>query len=1104
MTSRRALLGALHGVMWLMGACVRATLVSLPLALAGLWLWCGTQASLDWAWQRWAQPRGFVADGLTGSLREGLRAQRLQVQAGALRLDLQAFALSWDPLSLLDRRVRITDLRAGRMQLLQQAGIDDASQILQALPASLIVPIDLRIDHLAIDRFIWAGPLPLQADNIAAHYRYDGAQGEHILTLTHVTVASGRYHGQASLGDRAPFVLQAWGRGEVQAAAPGAPMPMRLAAQADASGTLTDLQLRLQLGLANTHRQAPAADAPSAQLQARLRPWQVPRLTHAQAQVRHLDLALLWPQAPHTALTGRIDITPQAQARWKLQADLANARAGPWDQQRLPLSSVHVQAQWREGMAWVQRLQAHIGARGEGGQVQGEGQWLAPRGWRLALRLVRVRLPALHSALGREDDNAAPGLEGQLQVQMQADRLTLQGQAQGGVRLSVHQIRVALAAQAELGAGVHAPWQARIDHLRITRAHPHTPAQTWVLQLQAPLRLQQESAARWVIDAGQAALTSPAGPGAALLAWDRARWGAGQLLSSGRVSELPMSWLVIAGRGPPPGDMVFEATWNARLADTPQISARLAQVRGDITLLAENAQGQPVRMAAGVREASLTLESRGESLALALRWASERAGRVEGQITSRLTRGGPIGWQWPAQAALSGQVQARLPRIAAWSALAPPGWRLRGSLAADIHVGGTRAAPLFSGPLQADDLVLRSVVDGIALEGGRLRARLDDRRVVIDELAWQSPDPAVRPTGGGTLRARGHASWVRAQPGRPAGLYAQLDAQLDRLRASVRRDRQVTVSGAVSAGLEPERVSLQGDLRVDRARITVSDTPMPRLGADVRVRHPPPGAASAWESPAPSGARALRLDVRVDLGRDARVSGRGVDTGVQGSVRVSGNALTQPRLVGEVYAVDGHYQAYGQRLDLQRGVLRFTGAYDDPVLDVLAVRSDLDRPVGVQVTGRAQAPILRLWSQEPATEAEKLAWLVLGRSAAAGGSETMMLEQAALSLLARRAGLGVGGLASVFGLDELSVRREGEQGAAITLGKRLARKLYAAYERSLSGALGTLQIFYDLSARLTLRAQAGDRSGVDLVYALSFDQIGGPTAPVQGRPMPRR
>ena len=170
----------------------------------------------------------------------------------------------------------------------------------------------------------------------------------------------------------------------------------------------------------------------------------------------------------------------------------------------------------------------------------------------------------------------------------------------------------------------------------------------------------------------------------------------------------------------------------------------------------------------------------------------------------------------------------------------------------------------------------------------------------------------------------------------------------------------------------------------------------------------------------------------------------------------------------------------------------------------LTGREEHDRAVGVQVTGRAQAPVFRLWSQERATEAEKLSWLVLGRNAAAGGAETLLLEQAALSLLARRAGLGTGGLATAFGLDELAVRREGEQGAAITLGKRLARNLYAAYERSLAGALGTLQVFYDLSARLTLRAEAGDRSGVDLVYALSYDRLGGPTQPAQVRPLPRR
>ena len=59
--------------------------------------------------------------------------------------------------------------------------------------------------------------------------------------------------------------------------------------------------------------------------------------------------------------------------------------------------------------------------------------------------------------------------------------------------------------------------------------------------------------------------------------------------------------------------------------------------------------------------------------------------------------------------------------------------------------------------------------------------------------------------------------------------------------------------------------------------------------------------------------------------------------------------------------------------------------------------------------------------------------------------------------------------------------------ASVKLGKRLSDKLYAAYEHSLSGAGGTLMIFYELSRRWTLRGQAGENTAVDLIYRLSFD-----------------
>jgi translocation and assembly module TamB len=55
------------------------------------------------------------------------------------------------------------------------------------------------------------------------------------------------------------------------------------------------------------------------------------------------------------------------------------------------------------------------------------------------------------------------------------------------------------------------------------------------------------------------------------------------------------------------------------------------------------------------------------------------------------------------------------------------------------------------------------------------------------------------------------------------------------------------------------------------------------------------------------------------------------------------------------------------------------------------------------------------------------------------------------------------------------------------LGKRLSKDFYLVYESSLSGAFGSLYVFYDLSRRLTLRAQAGDVNALDLVYTVRRD-----------------
>jgi len=534
------------------------------------------------------------------------------------------------------------------------------------------------------------------------------------------------------------------------------------------------------------------------------------------------------------------------------------------------------------------------------------------------------------------------------------------------------------------------------------------------------------------------------------------------------------------------GDVLLGGSWNFALSNTLQLKAELERTSGDLTLRASAGDGTPqARIAAGLKQARATLPSDGRHIDLQLLWDSAHAGRISGELHSPLTvtsdAQGQRHWSWPDGAPLSGHLRASLPEIAAWSALAPLGWRLSGSLAVDVAVSGTRASPQLAGTAAADDLALRSIIDGIELTQGRLRARFADTRLVVEELS-------LRGTGkdGGALQASGEAGWIDGR------LRAHLAATLNGLRASLRSDRDIAVSGQLQAALQDQALSANGQLHIDHARIELPDESRPTLGSDVIVQGSEAPAGDAGQSQA-TAARAptAQVDVGIDLGDDFRVSGMGADTLLTGQLRLSASGpLTQaPRLTGLMQTRRGRFRAYGQDLDITRGHIRFTGEVDNPALDIIALRPNFasDQKVGVQVSGSARLPRISLYSDPALPDSQTLAWLLLGHAAPTDGAESAMLQSAAIALLGGREGRS---LASRFGLDELSVARGDSSAAAstsITLGKRLSERLYAAYEHSLAGTGSTLLIFYELSRRWSLRGQAGENAGVDLIYRLSFD-----------------
>ncbi|HXE49149.1 MAG TPA: hypothetical protein VN663_12315, partial [Ramlibacter sp.] len=69
-------------------AAVLMTLIVLVLsAVAALWWWSGSEGSLEWVLRRIARSQPLTAEGVQGSLREGLHVKRLAWEQGGLKIE---------------------------------------------------------------------------------------------------------------------------------------------------------------------------------------------------------------------------------------------------------------------------------------------------------------------------------------------------------------------------------------------------------------------------------------------------------------------------------------------------------------------------------------------------------------------------------------------------------------------------------------------------------------------------------------------------------------------------------------------------------------------------------------------------------------------------------------------------------------------------------------------------------------------------------------------------------------------------------------------------------------------------------------------------------
>ncbi|MYM40984.1 hypothetical protein GTP27_16775 [Pseudoduganella sp. CY13W] len=552
--------------------------------------------------------------------------------------------------------------------------------------------------------------------------------------------------------------------------------------------------------------------------------------------------------------------------------------------------------------------------------------------------------------------------------------------------------------------------------------------------------------------------------------------------SKGQAQAIPVNYL--AQLSPAWHDFVrstlnIGAEWSFNLqaasnGASPALDGMLRVYReaGDITIT-----GADLPQALGLRLLDARADLADGNLRLQLNLDGSRAGQARFDASTRLVDG-HLSQHSPFT--LSGS--ANMGSIAWLAPLAgQPGMEVDGVLKLNVAGSGSFAAPQLNGDLTGEKLLLTLPEQGIKLRNGQLQARISGDQLSLQNLSFDGTE--------GRASAEG---WMRYADNQ-ASMNLKLVA--DKLEVLARPDRILVVSGSSSLTRDAKQFQLNGKYRAERASIELADENTPTLSDDVIILGR--GAAAGKAPPA----MPLNIDLEADLGDAFSLKGKGLNAQLAGTLRIRVSERRAPRVQGSIRVVNGTYAAYGKQLSIERGVINFSGAYDNPGLNILAVRhgpegeavSETNVEAGVEVRGTALAPVAKLVSTPNVSDSDKLAWLVLGHGIdSTGGNDMALLSTAAGALF----GGGQGRLANALGVDELGVKQAagtaagaatGLQSTVVTVGKRLSARAYLSFEQGAGTATSLVKLKYKLNPRITLQFQTGTNNALDVLYNWAFD-----------------
>jgi translocation and assembly module TamB len=396
---------------------------------------------------------------------------------------------------------------------------------------------------------------------------------------------------------------------------------------------------------------------------------------------------------------------------------------------------------------------------------------------------------------------------------------------------------------------------------------------------------------------------------------------------------------------------------------------------------------------------------------------------------------------------------------------------LEGELTADILIDGTLNAPSFNGD--------------ITLEKGKLQLRQNAN--TVDNISTTLTIKNNEATLDGNFFIENKAANLQGNISWQDSVTMNINLTADDLPLVFPPELTMRVSPNLNFSLLEKSLTISGNIDVLKGRYTIEKLPESTVSLSDDVIIVDQYGQTVMKK---SSGFDIKTNINVNIDKAFKVESQGLQSHLFGQLQITQKEKHPFQLFGQIQSTDGTFEAYGQKLQIEKGELTFNGPIDNPYFNLRASRNIKaeDIEVGIQITGLADALDMQLFSSPSMEMPAMLSYLVRGRGLDAGTGNS----SAAASLLV---GFGITNSIGLFEqiekiplISNIAVDTEGDgDNTQATVSGYVGNRVYLKYGIGVYEPINELTVRMFLFNRFWLEIVSGIEKSSDLYYSFDID-----------------